>query len=134
MVPPRRFRRNGFGDQIFNNEIIASILLYFNNLDALRMKKFVWSPNNSSRGINLVQKQVHDDARCRDIEPYRENKPGQSSMRVVPALQPASERNYHKRCDTRGQYRMRCKDREIDRPDNALTGEPGRPEPKIVRP
>src|SRR2546423_826811 len=31
--------RDGFGDQIFNNEIIAGIPLYFNTLDAPRRKK-----------------------------------------------------------------------------------------------
>jgi hypothetical protein len=40
---PRSRPVPGFGDQLFNNEIIATIPLYFKVLDAARYEKVYWA-------------------------------------------------------------------------------------------
>ena len=55
-------------------------------------------------------------------------------MPVEIALQAAFERHENERSDQRCQDRMRCQNREVDRPNQALTGEFRRAESEIIRP
>ena len=55
-------------------------------------------------------------------------------MPVEIAFQAPFERHKNERSDQRRQDRMRCQDREINWPDQTLTGELGRAEPEIICP
>ena len=94
-----------------------------------RLKKM---KNPLSAGVYLVQKQVNDGTRDRNIKPNRIDEPREFFVRLIPPFEPATQSDYDNRTDNGRQDRVWCEDREIDRPDNALTRKFCRPQPKVI--
>ena len=80
----------------------------------------------------MVKQNVNDYPGDRYVEPYREHQPCEVAMFIRTHFQTQPKRANDKRRDQGCQKRMRGKDGEIDRPCDALAGEPRWSEPEIV--
>ena len=83
-------------------------------------------------GIELIQQQIHDNSGYGNIEPDGENETRDLFMRFIQAFETTPERHDHQRCDDDRENSVRCENRKIDRPDEALARKFCRPKPEII--
>ena len=80
----------------------------------------------------MVEKQVNDHAGDGDVQPHWEHQTGYLPVFIVLPLEAAPEGEKHEWGHGGSEDRVRCKDREIDRPNQSFAGKPGGAEAEIV--
>src|SRR6185503_6146778 len=80
-----------------------------------------------ARRIQMIEHQVNDHSGHRDVQPHRKCPPSDAPVNHKLSRQGPFQRDDHKRHDGHRQYRVRSKNREVQRPHPAFAGESSDP-------